>query len=69
MYWRSLYVPLPASEVGNATIHLFILFIIYLFIYKLNNIYSRNLTATSNSFQLAYTTLLLTENIFQLHFY
>ena len=41
MYWRRLYASLPASQLGNTTIH-----------YKLNNIYSWNLTATSSSFYL-----------------
>jgi len=41
MYWRRLCASLPASYVGNTTIY-----------YILNNIYSRNLTATSSSFYL-----------------
>jgi len=41
MYWRRLRASLLASHVGNTPRH-----------YKLNNIYSRNLTATSRSFYL-----------------
>ena len=40
-YWRRLCASMPASQVSNTKIH-----------YKLNNIYSRNLTATSGSFYL-----------------
>ena len=35
MYWRRLCASMPASRVSNLKIH-----------YKLNNIYSRNLTVT-----------------------